>query len=508
MGTKKTDRGAKGRKAAKKQPSKRARRYGVPTALVAVLVALSLFFGGLLGFSVCNKTNSYRQQLAEAKDRIVELENYMTMIGFSADQDGEWVFDDGTGDSGEFGDLAGQTGGDDNSLLWDDGGVLKGMMTLEGDPVVVAEFTGGSVMSDEVVEPYNEALATQIFGFGSADELSGEVLDEVLEDLVREKVIALHAEQLGLTAMTDEENALIEAEAQMYYDEQKEFYASYVNTDGMTDEEAEAAVADFIEQEAGVTMESLIEEAKRAEWSRKLYDYVVSAVTVTDEEIQAAYDTALSEQTASFAQPGEYEYAVISGATIVYNPEGYRRIKQIQLSFDSAAEAEQAQQLMDAVAQLNPETDMEAIADYQAQLDALYATLEARAQTVLEELDAGASFDDLVVKYGSDDGMAFEPVKSQGYAVSKDTAMWSADFVEGCMMLENVGDVSTPVRTASGIHIIQYFAEVTPGAAQLADVSDQFRETALMSKQETAYNDQVDQWVAEADVKYYPERLQ
>lgn len=53
---------------------KRRRSYGVPTALAAGLIALALFFGGLLGFLISNQTNGYRSQLETAQARIAELE--------------------------------------------------------------------------------------------------------------------------------------------------------------------------------------------------------------------------------------------------------------------------------------------------------------------------------------------------------------------------------------------------------------------------------------------------
>lgn len=495
----------------KQAPKKRRKRArGVPTALVAVLLVLALFFGGLFGFIIANKTSKYADQLAEAEARIVSLENYLTMMGFSEEGSNpeDWVFDD-SGDVDEFGDLSGVGYEDGTEALWGEEELLQGMLTLEGDPVVVAEFNGGNIMSDEVVDPYNEALATQMFNLGDSQTAAANVLNDVLEMLVAEKVLYTRATELGLTELTDADIAAIESGAQVYYDDQKEFYAPAVVTAGMTDEEANAALDEYMANEIGVTLEGIIEEQKKDYWITKLYEHVGESVTVTNEDVQAAYDMMLTDQKELFtAYPEEYEYAIMSGQTIVYNLENYRRVKHIMLTFDTTEESVQAEDLMYQISILDPETQMDEIQALQAQLDTLYAGLEAKAQTVIDEINAGADFDDMIEKYGMDEGMRFEPARTEGYYVSADSIQWSADFTEGCMMLEEIGQISTPVRSVSGVHIIKYIGDVTPGEVLMPKVSAQIQEEVFAEKQEDAYDELIAQWLTEAAPTYYPERLQ
>lgn len=495
----------------KQAPKKRRKRSrGVPNALVAALLVIALFFGGLFGFIIANKTNKYAAELEEARARITSLENYLTMMGFSEEgSDPEtWVFDD-SGETDEFGDLGGEEFGDGTEALWDDSGMLDGMLALEGDPVVIAEFKGGQVMSDEIIEPYNDALATQLFGFSDAEAVSGDVLDEVLQTLVADKVLYAKAEELGLTTLTAEDEATIKANAQEYYDEQKEFYASSVDTAGMSAAEADAAVDAYMASDVGVTLEGLIEEQKQDYWIQKLYDHVGAGITATEEEVQAAYTQLLADQKELFAEyPEEYEYAIMSGQTIVYNLENYRRVKHILLAFEDYDVAEQVQALTDSIMELDPETQMTEIELLQEDLDKLYVDLEAKANSVIDELNGGADFDALIEKYGMDEGMAFEPTKTEGYYVSANSIQWAADFVEGCMMLEEVGQVSTPVRSVSGVHIIKYIGDVVPGEVALDAVRDQITAEVVAEKQDAAYETQVAQWLIDAAPTYYPERLQ
>ena len=497
------------RKKKNPQASRPRRRRGVPGALVAALLVIALFFGGLVGFAVANRTNPYRAQLTAAGERITELENILTMMGFSEETDpSAFVFDD-SDSSDELGDLTGATGSD-GSVLWNEDGFVGGMLAETGEPVVVAEFNGGQLLSSEVIDPYNEQYANEAFGFNDADESSADTLQDVMETLVADKLCRLKAEELGLTELTAEDEAAIRAEMEEYYQEQKDFFRDSVDTTGMTAEEADAAVESYLETEVGVTLESLIEAERADYWYTKLFNETTRDVTVTDEEIQSYYDELLADQQQRFAEyPDDYEFAIINGETLVYNLEGYRYVKHILLTFSDPAAATAVEDLYYQISELDPESDFEQITQLQEQLNGYYTDLKARAEEILAELQAGADFDALIEKYGMDEGMRYEPAKSDGYRVSADSSsLFSSEFIEGCMMLEQPGDVSTPICSVGGVHIIKYLGDVAPGAVPLEEVRDTLAAEVLSEKQDASFVEQEAQWIVDADVKYYPERLQ
>lgn len=479
---------------------RRRQNPGVPVALVVTLLVITLFFGGLLGFILANKTNANVQKLEEAYEKIDQLENTLVMMGFSADTtDAEqWVFDD-SGAEDEFADLSGSFGSDSSEILWDDGSLLNGMLDYTGESVVVAEFTGGTLMSDEVIDPYNDRLASQVFDFGNAAEVSGSTLSAVLEELVAEKICLLKAESLGLTTLTDADLAKIEADAAADLEEQKAFYAAYISED--------QDAGEYLASELGITLEGLIEERKAGYWQEKLFAHVTQDVTVSDAEIQAEYDALVAAQRDQFTSfPEDYEFALMIGQPIAYNPEGYRYVKHILLPFADEATEEQVTDLTEAIALLNPEDSMDRIAELQAQLDPLYADLEAQADSILAQLNAGASFDDLLAQYGADPAMTPD---SPGYLVSSSsTDRFAPDFLEGCMMLSEPGQLSTPVRTIAGVHIILYASDLTPGEVPLDAIRDPLANSLLLQNQDAHYINQLAQWLTEAAPKYYPERLQ
>ncbi len=382
---------------------RRRRKKGVPTALVAGLLVIAVFFGGILGFVLGNHAGSDDEQIEEYEERITQLENLLAMAGISEDADAEsFTFggdddEDDTDASAEFGDLSGESSTSDD-VVWNSDGLSGSLLTDTGEEIVVAAFDGGEVLSTEVIEPYNEQITNLAFSFGDTDETdTSEILQSVLESLVTEKLAYLKAEELGLTELTDEEIATIEAEVQDSYDEQVSFYASYVDTDGMTDDEAEAAIDEDIEEESGHSLDDMIEDEKESYWKDKLYNEIVKDVTVTDEELQEAYDSLVESQQELFTEsPDDYVFAVLAGEVVAYNPEGYRRVKQILLPFEDFDTNTAVEDLIDQIEALDAETDLEEIETLNDDLDTYFKELDAQAEDILAQIADGADFDELI----------------------------------------------------------------------------------------------------------------
>ncbi|MBR1560044.1 MAG: hypothetical protein IJ646_07355 [Clostridia bacterium] len=498
---------------AKHNNKRRRRRGGVPTALVVILLTIAIVMGGLMGFVIARRTAPADSRLAQANERIIELENTLSLIGFPVDGDPEaWVFDDSVSSGNAADDLAGAAteGGDDGEDLWtEDESLLTGTLTEGGDPVVVAEFDGGQLLSTEVIPEFNDQLTTQIFAGYSAEEVSDSVLQTVLSDMAAKKLIAQKAKELGLDAVTDDEEKDIQAQAKERYDSQIAYYTAFVDRDGLTPEQISAAAEQYMKDEAHVTLESIAAELRAELPAKKYYDYVVKDITVDDAAVQTHYDERLAAQKTAFSEyPEEFEYAHTSGRAILYVPEGYRAVLDLLLPFDDDATADSAATLTQQLEALDPMNDADRIKAIDAELDPLYAPLEAKANEIAEKLKAGESFRALLEQYGGDDMMNAEPLRSEGYYISDHTYLFSAEFVQGSMILDAPGQVSSPLRSASGLHMVQYLKDVAPGEVPLEDVYDAMKAETLKDAQDAYYEEQVTQLLEDANVKYYPERLQ
>ena len=300
-----------------------------------------------------------------------------------------------------------------------------------------------------------------------------------------------------MTELSEADLAAIDRQAAESYEEQLTDYVTFVAEPGLSREEAAQRLA----EESGVTLESITESLKRDYWSGKFYDHIVADVTVSDEEVQACYDALLAQQKETFAvYPDEFEYAHQTGELIVYRPEGYRAVRDVLIAF----EGEDAR----TAASLTEQIELgEADDAARQQLEALYAPLEAKAEKAQKKLADGADFAELMDEYGCDAVLKSEPMRSEGYYVSDHRYVNSVEYVEGSMMLEQPGQVSAPLRSVFGVHLVQYIGDVAPGQVPLEEVADAVRAEALRQKQAEYYDQQRQALLEAAQVKYYPERL-
>ena len=481
------------------RPRPRRRRSGVPVMLVIVLLIMALLMGGLGGFIVARRTDTHVHALQEANDRITELENTLTLIGYPLGDDvdpQQWLYDNNAG-ANALSELSGDFGAADEDEVWNDDTLLDATLPEDADPVVVAEFEGGQLLSSEVIPEYNDQLTTQIFAGHSADEVAEETLDRVLRELAGDKIIAAKAAELGLTELTEEDLSQISREASANYETQLDDYIAFAGESGESREDA----AKRFEAESGVTLESITESLKQSRWSQKYFDTIVRDVTVDDSEVQAYYDALVARQREDYtAYPEDFEYAHLTGELIVYRPEGYRAVRDVLIAFDAEGEAE--------AARLTEQLELgDADPDVQSQLDAVYAPLEKKADEAQKKLAGGTPFADLMDEYGCDPALRNEPLRSEGYYINGNSFVNSVEFVEGSMMLEQPGQVSTPLRSLSGVHLAEYVGDVTPGEVPLADVLGEVRAQALKQKQTEFYNQQREALLEAAQVKFYPERL-
>ena len=480
------------------QPRRRRRRGGVSVMLAIVLIIIALLMGALGGYIIARKTDTHIHELQAANDRITALENRLTLSGIPFEDDGSAEPFAFAGNDDALRDLSGESWADSDEVdLWDDASLIDATLPEDTDPVVVAEFEGGQLLSSEVIPEYNDQLTTLIFSGHSADEVAEETLDSVLQKLAGDKIIALRAAELGLTELSEDDLSKIRQQASENYEAQVADVMAFSDEGDGTRESAQR----ILEEESGVTLESVTESLKQNWWTQKYFDYIVRDVTVSDEEVQAHYDALLERQRHTYTDyPEDFEYDHLTGQLIVYRPDGYRAVRDILIPFE-AADAEAAAALSE---QIELGTAPE---DAQAQLDALYAPLEKKAGEVQQKLADGQSFAELMDEYGCSAALKDEPLRSEGFFINADSFVNSVEFVEGSMMLEQPGQVSTPLRSLSGVHLVEYIGNVVPGEVPLADTLDAVTADALKARQTEYYEQQRQALLEAAQVKYYPDRL-
>ena len=178
--------------------------------------------------------------------------------------------------------------------------------------------------------------------------------------------------------------------------------------------------------------------------------------------------------------------------------------EELLLSLAETAEGEgtegtDAEAAAEPTATPEPVTQEMVDAAKQAILDSVQATVEE----IMAKYKAGTSFEELIAEYGTDNGMKDETTLKEGYKIHPESILYDPSFVAGAMSLEKIGDVSEPIVSKFGVHILQYLRDIPGGAVELSDtLKEELRSELLSEAQQDAFNDVVDQWMKEADIRY------
>lgn len=374
---------------------------------------------------------------------------------------------------------------------------------------VLATINGVDVPIDEAYDEYSyyEMIYTM---YGYTDELD-ELKQEIADYYVDLELIYLQFAGLGMEADME----AVSAAASENYQTAIQDYTTYVTDTSLTDEQVlEEAEKLLIEE--GYDLAYFEKIAYNEARLVAVLEHYTKDITVTEEDVKAYYDDLVASDKELFeSNPAYYEQAVSYGERIMYVPEGFRSVKHILVllseedqdtMYDLESQMESIEAAL-AAEGADTETLNKNKAEVQAQIDAIFATIEPKAQEILTKLAAGEDFLALMEEYGEDPGMKSEPYATEGYAVHAESAQWVTAFRDAAMALEQVGDVSQPVRTSYGLHIIRYEGDVASGAVAYEDVRADLESEVQDTLMNSYYNDLVDQWRSEAEITMYLENF-
>ena len=341
--------------------------------------------------------------------------------------------------------------------------------------VVICKVGNTEILRSEYESVFNAYYqnAQYQYDMTNADNLKA-LQDIVFDTLVRAEVIYQQALAQGYALTADEEQQLIK-DAQAQYDSVFSYYQSQAKDEGAEDVDAKAKeLFKAALKDKGFTEKSLLENIQRdmrkTAVAKQLEAAVKSEITFTEQDAQARFtqDVAADRKTytdtpAAFADAqGAFESN--GGVPPLYVPEGYMRVKHIL------------------------------VAD------------EATANQLVERINAGEDFDKLMAEFGTDPGMQSEPNKSLGYLMNKDTN-FVPEFKEAALKLMNVGDITAPVKTDYGYHIIKLVSKLTSGERSFSDVKDAYVEGMLAKLQTEHFRDKVTEWMNAASITKYEDRI-
>lgn len=391
------------------------------------------------------------------------------------------------------------------------------------DPVVVSVGDVAYPLST-VQASFNDMFDLYVlYGMTLSDAQRIALRDAVVERFVITGVLENKLREEGLDGLSEMEEQTLREAARTRYDEIWLAFAEQVRAvdAGAKDADITAYLAS-----QGCTLDTVYDEALAMLKNQRMIERYCQGVTVTEEQVAAYYEeqyvSPFRERYANDIPRYETEI-VAKGNESFYAPSGYRRVKQILLPVPdditlSLSDIETEMEAVEARAQTayealaaqaaageDPKEEREkynaALAEYDA-LEAAYLAVRDEILPALSEttdaifsaLDAGEPFESLMALYSVDD---LQAPSDPGYLFHADSQMWAQPFHDAAASLAKPGDVSAPVLTGSGVHILLYAADEPSGAHALTDAEAVLmRQAALENAQLTALERMADAWRA------------
>lgn len=296
--------------------------------------------------------------------------------------------------------------------------------------------------------------------------------DYILDNLISTNMKIYQAELAGVT-LTQEEQDAAEETAKTNYDDTYQSFVDQATDAGASNVDAYAKTLftkALVSNKTTVSRlkATMLEDAINNTLISKHRDILLENAALTEEELLAKYTEELAAQKELFtSDPSNYftyeSYAQYGYSAVpLYVPEGFFRVRQIL------------------------------VAD------------EETALLVKQKLDAGEDFETLLSEYNTDPGMQSDDYAA-GYLVGEGASFVTA-FLDAALALENDGDVSAPVASDYGWHIIKRVSTESAHDIPYEDVKTTLDAYEQSLYQSQYYADIVAGWVAdETLVTRHPE---
>ncbi len=374
-------------------------------------------------------------------------------------------------------------------------------LTLSDDVLASAYNGAVTVLKSEIQDEYDQMLSQYVayyaqYGY-SVDEYDTELQASVAQETVQTKlstaIVRHYAAQNGYE-LTEEKKTELAAQVKTALDNTREYLESYLSAYGFTGDELNAAVEEQMAQ-AGYTEETLMDSAELNDVLNFLYERATADVTVTEDEVKAAFDEKVAKQKESYASVDTFINDYVNESEILYTPENVRLMECI---FVASVEGEATEDEATAdEATVSEATVAEATAGEAADIASL--TGYAKAKAIAAAIAGGADFEESMKAYNEDSST--EEQMLRGYPVAENSTTYGDEFTAGAMALEHVGDVSDVIVTDYGYFILRYAKDLESGEADFEARKETETEETLTNKKNDAYSAFIDTILDEADIQ-------
>ena len=366
----------------------------------------------------------------------------------------------------------------------------------EDDFAGVLAIVNGQALPIAEAQAQFDDYAPFFVSFGQGDALDA-LRREIARAAVRRALILDDCRRLGIEA---DEHDLADLRAQADAD-----YAAMLKAQCDIQPGADAGVRLAAAEEAlaksNITAASLYARALDDLLIARHYAFVTDGVSIDESELRDAYIERCAAQNTTYAQcPALFERAMLAGEIVCFVPQGARRIRHMLILADPDDQAALSELLARKADANAAETD--ALIAEQA------APLLERADMLRKRLDAGESFASLMAEYRDDARIRPSPFTGGEYGyVAQSGCLWDDALRAAALALAEPGDVSAPVITPLGVHLLQHAGDMTEGAVDFESVRARLEEELIDQAKKRAYEARIAALFDMADIIWYDDRL-
>ncbi len=370
------------------------------------------------------------------------------------------------------------------------------------------------------------------------DEDRQMILDSTMERLTQNALLENRMREKGKADFTDAEQEIMRSMAQSRYEQL--WQGLYQKLRESSEDVTEKQVSEWMNKQ-GYTVDAIFREYRIQELQFRAFEMYCKDVTITTKDVAAYY-----ENTYVAPDRERYEHDVplyekeilLKNNEAFFVPEGYRYIKHILLAYpDDLMDAlrpyaerlkaaqeklqEAYQSLADAATQVAEMNDLlpwrEAYDEAKAEeTGAEQAYLDKREEAldmlkpvtdeIIRRYQAGEPFENLMKEFSTDKN--FQSPEEPGFPFHPESTNWPEAFRAAAAELEKPGDLSQPVATDTGIHIIQYAGDMATGAHALTDEEQKaLEEAALYAARLDRLHTLMETWKQDYEIETHPELI-
>lgn len=326
-------------------------------------------------------------------------------------------------------------------------------------------------------------------------------VEELVNSMINTKVMEIMAEQKGCFDFSPEDRSEIDADVADALNSYVEMYAKVLvleeaNAD-LSEEELNALALENLDTfladgEWGFTKQDIVDDYEATKAQDVLIETTTASIEVTEDEVKTYYDF-LTENAKSSYESGylSFESDASSGATLYYIPEGVRMAQHILVKIPDDIQQE--------ITNLRNAGDAELLA---SRIEEGQKVIKDAADEAYQRASAGEDFVALIDELGEDPGME----SNEYYMVMNPSQNFITEFSDGLFALKNVGDISEPIATDFGYHIIKYYGDMESGPVSYDELHDEIYESMLKDAQDQHFKEQIDLWKEDLNIKTYYNR--